>query len=458
MAKTWRAASLGLFLSTSLVSLGQVTGNSSQTSVPVAPAYSDNTPLTSAAALSSDNRPPSGAQPVGLGFTQQKLLKVSVNASQSWDSNPPVTSQQHPSSWQPEPAFGGNLQLLSATGKYQSLVNYTGNVLAYPNESPAVTTYQSLQVSQNIVLGRWMVTGADTFKYSPNSPFGGYGYGLLPAGSGAANGAVISPQYSPNQSILTPYTSSYFNTVLGQVAYSLSRKSSWTASGSYGILRSPDDGFYDTNQSVASAGYNHGISSRSTIFANYVYSRFQYTNIDSSFTTQTVQLGYSRQVVGRISLQASGGPAFTNENNLGAKQLQVRFSGAASLMYSRGTTSLAITYLGGTTSGSGVLTGAQTQSVQSTIGHSFSRFWTSSISVGYSHNSGLSQSQQETYNSLYLTPSLRRAITSNLGVSVNYSYQQQLTNSGCAGLACGSLARNLVTAGIDYRFRPYRLE
>ena len=65
-------------------------------------------------------------------------------------------------------------------------------------------------------VGRWTLTAADTLNYSPNSPFGGYGYTLAPAQQLRRHSSVVNPQYVPNQSILTPYTSSYFNTVLGQ--------------------------------------------------------------------------------------------------------------------------------------------------------------------------------------------------------------------------------------------------
>ena len=211
---------------------------------------------------------------------------------------------------------------------------------------------------------------------------------------------VVNPQYVPNQSVLTPFAASYFNTVVGQVEYGLSRRSSWTASGSYGIVRYPDSDLYNTNQLIASTGYNRSLTAKDSIFGTYNYSQFSYLAYNSNFTSQNVQFGYARKVTGRMSFRVTAGPEFTNAIALGANQKQIQFSGSANLAYSRGYTDIGLSYFAGATGGSGVMTGAQTQNVQFTIGHSFSRAWTTSFSAGYSNNSGLVQ--QQSYNSVYL--------------------------------------------------------
>ena len=200
-------------------------------------------------------------------------------------------------------------------------------------------------------VGRWTLTAADTLNYSPNSPFGGYGYSLAPASNASTTSSIINPQYVPNQTILTPYASSYLNTALGQVEYGLTRRSSWTATGSYGIMRFPDSGLYDTNQLVASTGYNHSLTARDSIYATYNYSQFHYTAYDSSFTSQNAQFGYSRKVTGRMSFQVSGGPEFINATSIGASQKKVQFSGSANVGYSRARTNFGLTYFAGVTGG-----------------------------------------------------------------------------------------------------------
>ena len=291
------------------------------------PSSSDATAVARAPAA-SDSLPPSGAQPLGLGMGGRKELNISLNASQSWDSSPPVAVQSL-NSWEPAISFGGALRLNFDVAKAQTFLSYNGNGIAYPNGNPVFTTYQNFGFSQNVKMGRWTLTAADTLNYSPDSTFGGYGNTLTPAGTTSINSSVVNPQYVPNQTILTPYASSYFNTVLGQIEYGLSRRSSWTATGSYGLLRYPDSSLNNTNQLVASTGYNRSLTARDSIFATYSYSEFQFTTYSTSFTSQNVQIGYSRTVSGRLSFQASGGPEFTNATSIGAAQKQVQFAGAA---------------------------------------------------------------------------------------------------------------------------------
>ena len=255
---------------------------------------------------------------------------------------------------------------------------------------------------------------------------------------------------------LTPATSNYFNTVVGQLEYGISRRSSWTASGSYGTLHFFNSDLYNVNQVVASTGYNHSMTARDTVFVNYNYSEFSYIQFNSSFSSQNVQLGYSRRITGRLSFLVSGGPELTDATSVGAAQKQVQFAGNANLAYGRGRTSVSATYFAGTTGGSGVFTGAQTQNVQASVGRSFGRDWSTSLAAGYSHNSGLAQ--QQTYNLFFISPSIRRGLTRNLGVSFNYSYQEQPAQSNCTGFVCSTLSRNFMSVGVDYRFRPIHLE
>ena len=107
------------------------------------------------------------------------------------------------------------------------------------------------------------------------------------------------------------------------------------------------------------------------------------------------------------------------------------------------------TYFGGTTGGSGVLTGAQTAE-RSDFGWTF--FWSR---VDDEFLSWIFATIAVWYNNRpitwYFSPSIRRELTSNLGVSFNYSYQRQPAESSCTGLVCGhSLA--------EFRERRSRLQ
>ena len=56
---------------------------------------------------------------------------------------------------------------------------------------------------------------------------------------------------------------------------------------------------------------------------------------------------------------------------LGRAKRQVQFAGNANLVIAEARTNVRSTYFAGVTGGSGVLTGAQTQNVQFTVGRSF---------------------------------------------------------------------------------------
>jgi len=409
----------------------------------------------SSTAQSNNSWAPSSAQPISLGLGGTQQVDISLAASQVLTSNP-IGNVNSAQGWYPGYSFGGTLQLSLDGASSQTRLNYTGNGIGYPDRTPSLLMYQNVGFSHSFRVGRWSFTAVDSFNYSPNSPFGGYGYGL-PTNIGNAGQPVLSPQNLPNQSILTPYVNSFYNTVMGQVQYGITPRSSWTASASYGLLRFPDSSFSNTNQVNVSAGYNYGLSANDSVAITDTFSHFQYTDFSSSFWSNTVQLGYSHKLNARLALQLAGGPEIRNTTNLGLAQQSIGFAGNGSLLYSKARTSLALTGFAGTTGGSGVLYGATTQSGQFSVSQRISEAWITGVTLGYAHNSGLVQNQQS-YNSAFVSPNMRRAITRNLGVTFNYTYQRQLSSAGCVGPSCATFSGSTFSFGVDYKFRPIRLE
>jgi hypothetical protein len=442
-----------------LLTVGILPGAAQEAPAPSTPAGQTQTTDRTSVDTSrpaADFRPASGAQPFSLSPGGKKQLDISLFTSQAWDSNAPGTlTGSGNSNWQPVTSFGGNVQLSLDKKSSQTSLTYNGSGIAYPDRTPVWSSYQNFGFSHSLKLGRWGITAADTFNLSPDSTFGGYGYGL-PTGNAAASNPVLDPRYVPNQSILTGYATSYFNSVMGQLEYGISRRSSWTGSASYGLVRFTNSNLQNLNQVTASTGYNYSVTAKDSVSATYVFSTFGYTNLDSEFQSHTVQFGYSHKLAGRLFLQLAGGPQIINTSGLGDAGTRVQGSGTASLLYGKGRTNLALTYFRGATGGSGVLNGSSTQSAQLTIGREMSKAWSASVAAGYANNSGLVQ--QQSYNTIFISPSMRRAITRNLGATFNYSYQRQLTGTTCVTLVCGDTGRNFLSVGVDYRFRPIRLE
>jgi hypothetical protein len=420
-----------------------------------APSTSTDAPSSAATYTrpAEDFQPASGAQPFSLGVGGRKQMDITLYATQSWDSA--GNGNYSGTNWQPTSSFGGSLNLGLDRQNSQTSLTYNGHAIAYLNRPDHVwSPYQTFGVSHNVNIGRWGLTAIDSFSLSPDSPFGGFGFGL-PSGS-AAGQPILNPQYVPNQSILTSYATNYLNSVTGQVSYGLSRRASVTASVAYGILRFTNSSFQNTNQITAATGYNYSLTAKDSISATYSFGHMAYTDFSSSYVSHTMQLGYTHKLNGRFSLQFMGGPEIVDTSSLGFSDIRVQSSGNASLLYSKVRTNLSLSYFRGATGGSGVLTGATTQSAQGNISREISKKLTASLSVGYSNNRGLVQ--QQSYDAVYVSPSLRRALTRNLGFTLNYSYQHQVASANCVISVCGDVGRNLVSVGLDYKLRPIRLE
>lgn len=418
---------------------------------PDAPLYSTPNQNVSPETVQPDQRPLSGAQPFSLGISGRKEMRISLTGSQSWDSNPSVTSGTG-NGFASVTTAGGYVSIDREVTGSQTTLSYSGNMVHYTNTQPSFSTLQSLNASQNFQLGRWSLTGADTFTYVPNSLLGGSSFLPMPTG----DTAVIKPQYLADQSILTPYGAQYSNSVLGQLGYGLSRRTSLTASGTYGFSKFVDFSLYDFNQASGTAGYNYSLSAKDTVAVSYTYSLYRYENFNSEFHTQSVQLSYGRRVAGRLSFQAGGGPQFITSGGLTAAENNISYSGNAGLTYQRNRDSLSISYFTGATAGAGVLYGANTSSVQFSFSREFSRNWSGSTTVGYTRNSDLTNSSR-LYQGVFFSGNLHWAFQRSAGIGFNYNYQHQLSDN-CVGLACGDVNRNIAGISFDWSFRPINLE
>ena len=458
---------LGLILWTTLPSSAQSAPSSAPGTTASSPSVSPQAPSapdtpvyattptqegsTADGMIAPDTRPLSGAQPFTLGVSGQKQMVISLHASQLWDSNPSVASNVG-ANFEGVTSGGGSLSLQRQLQNSQTQLSYTGSVLHYSTIQPSVSTFQNLNFAQNFKLGRWNLAMADAFTYVPNSLLGG-GF-TLPIPDASA--AVIKSNYVPDESILNPYGAQYTNTVMGQIGYGLTNRSTWTASGVYGLVRFQDLGLYDFDQTTGTTGYNYSVNAKDSIAISYSYSKYRYQNFNSEFHSQTVQFSYGRKITGRMSFQAGGGPQFVNSGGLTAAANKIAYSGNAALSYQRVRTSLSIGYFTGTSAGAGVLLGATTSSAQGSVSRSLTRAWSAVGIFGYSRSNDLTNTS-EIYQSVFAGASGHRGIGRYAGLNLTYNYQRQISDN-CTGLACGDLNRQIVGVAFDWSFRPIRLE
>src|SRR6202030_3866427 len=132
---------------------------------------------------------------------------------------------------------------------------------------------QDLQFSYDYKWQRWSLLVGDEGNYLSESPFGFGGVGGLAFLGGIAESGLGGPFFNsiltPNQTIPTIIVPRVSNTAVSQIEYTVSPRSTWTASGSFGTLNFLGVGFIDSNQGQFQSGYNYLLNPESSVTVIY---------------------------------------------------------------------------------------------------------------------------------------------------------------------------------------------
>ncbi|MBZ5628694.1 MAG: hypothetical protein LAO06_07490 [Acidobacteriia bacterium] len=404
--------------------------------------------------ISPDTHPVSGAEQLTLGTSAEtrNQLVPTFHFTQYFDSNPSVQPGSG-TNFDGVSTMGGSLALRRTSGLNSFILSYTGDGVIYNNPTGDMqqsTMFHSLQASQAFNFGRWTLTAADSFSYSPEAA-GGYlgGFGGIESPLGFAQ------NYVPNQSVLTPQGSRYSNSSMGQVEYHLSRRSSITATGSYAIMRFSESSLFSGQQIVAGAGYNYSLSALTSVAVSYSYSRFGFES-STPVSANSFNLHYARRLPGRTMLHLSAGPQFVTADGLGRTIVSYFVSADAARQLGR--TSLTAGYTHSTTGGAGVLLGAESDLVHVGLGWSFRRAWSLGASTGFARNATLFGGSQS-YRSGSAGVQLSRSLGPTAAVYCSYSFERQLSALSCGSGPCaGGLSRHAVGFGFQWNIHPIRLD
>ncbi len=438
-----------------------------------APQDRTNTPPAAPLEVTSDTRPLSGAEQFTLGqmAKTRNYVLVSGDFYETADSNAGVNGSG--TNFDIVSSFSGHIELHRVWARYELMTDYIGGGSIYKDSSGLNSTFHQFGLTQKIAWPRWSLKLNDYLSYLPVSSFGFLGYtsGLPGTGvnlvnvSPVSNLANVNPLFIPNETIFTVQGPRIGNTVLGEVDYKISPRSSFTATGSYGILHFSGTGFINSNNVVFLTGYSHDFTAKDSIGVIYGFSRFWFTgtNIDD----HSVQLAYGRRLTGRLALQLSAGPAiYMVSDPVSGSGRQLTWTALGGLTYGFQRSSyLTVSYATYLTSGSGALTGAQTHSVQMTATRPLSRMWAASLDAGFSHNTALQGTTTRTnaaFNTWYGGPTLSRPLGRHTRLYFNYYLQRQTgtTNASCitGGVCSSSLLRHLFGVGVNFHSRPYLLD
>jgi hypothetical protein len=416
--------------------------------------------------LQPDFSPLTGMQNATLGLPEirHSYWVPGLQFSSNVQSNP--SGQPGGSNWYANNYFIGNLSLLEAWSRATLAVNYSGGGFVSANSQRGNGFYQQLALSQNFQTERWLIQIVDQFSYTPQSSFGyGGGTNLGIPGVGGSLGTTIpglGGNYIPNQSIYG-VGASYNNAAALQATYALSRRTSVTLSGSYGILSFVEAGNYDSYTAVGSIGYNYALSGNDTVGLVYRFSSYQFPGNPQAYGSNVMNVAYGRKVTGHLALRLFIGPEITNYRiPLGTTSRTTGFSTSANLNYGfhRGTFTLG--YIHGLSAGSGVFIGSILDQATAGVSRNLTRVWTGSLNFGYARNSpvgGTATTGYPAYDNWFLGGGVSRPIGRNFNFAVAYTATiGNYSGIGCTGTGCNpSNTYNTVTVNFQWHPRPFVL-
>lgn len=406
------------------------------------------------AAVVSDNRPLSGAEQFGLGTGagQRNILLMGFQFREVADSN--STSTTSGSSWDSASLLTGNVALHHFWSRSELTAAYAGGGALYNTRTGLNEAFHEASLTEKMNWRRWTLLLSDQASYLPESSFGFSGLsslaGLVPGVYGLGSQfPTISPLFDPSQSILTGRARRISNAVVGEVDYSISRRSSFTASGSYGLLHFLDDGFIDNHSTIFRSGYNYALNSRDTVGVVYTFTRFSFGQQSATFQNQAIQLAYGRRITGRLALELFAGPQINTFQNVSTNPgAQVSWSAGAFVRYQMARSGVALSYIHGTSGGSGVFAGAERDQVEAYANRKLSQRLAATAHFGYARNRALrellpiivnSRIVNSRFDSWYGGAGLSRPLGRRASIFFTYDLQRQTSDtSSCITGTCGT--------------------
>jgi hypothetical protein len=408
--------------------------------------------------IAGNNRPLSGVQNPTLGpiLGARNFLVPSINVMSQLATSSPGAGFGRPT------AFNyvlGTLDLNRVSERSELLLHYTGGGTFSSYLNSAI---QDMEFSYTLKGQRSSLLVGDQVSYLSESPFGFGGVGGLAFLNGSIQfGPILNGSLAPNQTIPTILAPRVSNTAVAQIEYELSQRSSWTASGSYGLLNFLGAGYINSTESAFQTGYNYSLSQESSLAVIYRFQDFRFTYIPQSIEGHELLLGYARYVTGRMSFQLAAGPSlelFRGQVIGSANRISWAMDGA--LNYKLDRTTLQLSYDRRMTGGSGVLFGARTSQVQATAERKLTDRWQGSLSLGYANNQGLVQTAaslgNQHYNSWYAAIRFNHQLRPGTSFYLSYDARVQAMNSPDCGLPnCRtSGVSHEISAGFNLGLRP----
>ncbi len=294
--------------------------------------------------------------------------------------------------------FSGDVSYLSGSTRHPFSAIYSGGILV-ANSGQPTSVYQSVALSQSYNTRVWNFSIADSISYLPESPVSGLS-GIPGVGDLGIDPVPLGPDAGIG--ILTNYGPRVTNTVTGSVSRVLSGHLSAQASGYENIQRfigSSSPASVDNSGEGGTAGVSYHVDARSSVSLNYSYTRFNFLGSAYAIDSQSGTVNYSRQWTRRFGSSVYVGPQYIS--NAGTSSTGTPFNGAsfgmpstqiaagASLTYDGRSAFYSVSYARGTNNGSGVTTGAFSDSITAGAHRQIGRQWSVSGNLGFARSISL---------------------------------------------------------------------
>lgn len=415
-----------------------------------------------------DTRPLAGFQKLSLGTNQadHSFLLPSFSVVGQVQSNPYLSGQVSNTNVTGSGSITGRLALNRITSVSSLSLDYLTGASFSGDSGQGTSGIQSLDFSDTFHRGRWSLLVGDQLMYLSQSPFGFGGLGGLngygvPLGNGGVGTGSGLDGVSPDQTILTN-GARISNGVVGQTDYALSHRSSLTIGANYGVLKYIGDGFNNNSTVSFQSGYNYQLNRKDTVTVAYHYGRFMFANGTPGFQNHSIEFGYARRITGRLSFQIAAGPDIQMYAAplKGSSEL-LSWTLSSSLNYSHGSFGAGLNYSHAVNAGSGVLNGAESDTVAGTLSQALNRDWNGSLGFGFSKNRAL---QQTTANANSISPQVwffsarvSRRFFANGNLFLNYSLSKQSSLASICTLPACQVGAMTHTGSIGYTWGLRRI-
>ena len=347
-------------------------------------------------------------------------------------------------------SFSGDLAYLNRSKTHPFSAVYSGGFFVGSGEPSSV--FQSLSASQVLVDGRWTFVASDSISYLPETANSG-----LSGIPGNGDIGVTATQVGTNatQGILTYVDARISNTTGGSVQRAFTGKTSLTGFGSFGILRFLGNSSLpglSSNSYSAGAALTHRLDARDSISGNYSYSSGYYPGDATSYNSNTATVEYNRQLTRKLTFDGSVGPQWTTVSNGAPAVNSLNVAANVSLLYSAHSASYVLSYSRGTNTGSGVLTGAESDNVTLSASKRLSRTLSGSASLGYSRTQSLAVLDNSPFhsNTLVASGQINRYFGRDFSAFASYIVQRQSLNGVAATSNIFNGFSQIIAVGVTY--------